>query len=199
MAYVGSAPAACSATVSSEVVVVLPWVPATATTRRPAITAASAAERGSTRRPAAHGLDVLGVVLADRGRDDERVGVGDLVGGVAEVDGRAQRRAAPASVGESVPSLPLTAMPRASMIRAMPDRPAPPMPTKWTRPSRSAGRISSGTGTFTRRSGRPRGRSGPASRRRRAGSAPTAAAPIAASRSASVASAGHGARRPSRW
>ena len=31
MAYDGSAPAACSATVSSEVVVVLPWVPATAT------------------------------------------------------------------------------------------------------------------------------------------------------------------------
>src|SRR6478735_7525608 len=29
-------------------------------------------------------------------------------------------------------------MPRASMIRAMPDMPAPPMPTKWTRPSSSA-------------------------------------------------------------
>ena len=83
----------------------------------------------------AHGLDVLGVVLAHGGGHDERVDVVHLVGGVAEVDGRAevaQRR----SVGESVPSLPLTATPRASMIRAMPDSPAPPMPTKCTRPSR---------------------------------------------------------------
>ena len=32
------------------------------------------------------------------------------------------------------------------MIRAMPDSPAPPIPTKWTRPSRSAGSSSSGTG-----------------------------------------------------
>ena len=42
-------------------------------------------------------------------------------------------------------------MPRASMIRAMPDRPAPPMPTKCTGPSSSAGSSTSGTGTFTGR------------------------------------------------
>ena len=51
MAKDGSAPQCCSATVSSEVVVVLPWVPATATTLRPCITDSSAAERGSSRRP----------------------------------------------------------------------------------------------------------------------------------------------------
>ena len=50
-AYVGSAPAACSATVSREVVVVLPWVPATATTRCPCMTEARPADRGSSRRP----------------------------------------------------------------------------------------------------------------------------------------------------
>ena len=39
-------------------------------------------------------------------------------------------------------------MPRASMIRAMPESPAPPMPTKWTVPSWSAGSSVSGTGTL---------------------------------------------------
>ena len=66
-------------------------------------------------------------------------------------------------------SLPLTGTPRASMIRAMPESPAPPMPTKCTRPSWSAGRSTSGTGTFI---GPPPGSSGRASRRRRAGSGP---------------------------
>ena len=70
---------------SSEVVVVLPCVPATATTRRPAITAASAADRGRTRRPRRTASTVLGVVLADRGRDDDGVGVADLLGRMADV------------------------------------------------------------------------------------------------------------------
>ena len=47
----GSSPAASAAAVSSEVVVVLPWVPATATQRLPAIIAASAVARRSTRSP----------------------------------------------------------------------------------------------------------------------------------------------------
>ena len=51
MANDGSAAQCCSATVSSEVVVVLPCVPATATTWRPRITASSAADRGSSRSP----------------------------------------------------------------------------------------------------------------------------------------------------
>ena len=51
MAKDGSAPQCCRATVSSEVVVVLPWVPATATTTRPCITDSRAAERGSRRSP----------------------------------------------------------------------------------------------------------------------------------------------------
>ena len=47
----GSSPAASAAVMSSEVVVVLPWVPAIATQRRPAIIAASAVARRSTRNP----------------------------------------------------------------------------------------------------------------------------------------------------
>ena len=64
---------------------------------------------------------------------------------------RSARRApgAPSRARDCRASLPLTLMPRASMMRAMPDSPAPPMPTKWTRPSWSAGSSSSGTGTLT--------------------------------------------------
>ena len=49
----GSSPQCCSATVSMDVVVVLPCVPATATLRYPRIRATSATVRGSTRKPRA--------------------------------------------------------------------------------------------------------------------------------------------------
>jgi len=52
----------------------------------------------------------LGVVWPDSGRDDQRVGVAEMP-----------------DAAESVPD---TVIPRASMIRAMPDMPAPPMPVK---------------------------------------------------------------------
>ena len=101
--------------------------------------------RGQRRRPGQHPqtlplrLDVLGVVLTHRRRDDDGVDVA-RPGRRRGRGGRSRRaRAAPASVGESLPSLPLTVMPRASMIRAIPESPAPPMPTKCTRPSRSTG------------------------------------------------------------
>ena len=138
MAYVGSAPAACSATVSSEVVVVLPWVPATATTRRPAITAASAAERGSIRRPRRTASTNSG--LSSRTAvETTTVSASPTCAASWPRWTRAPSSRSACRIGESLPSLPLTATPRASMIRAMPDSPAPPMPTKCTRPSRSAG------------------------------------------------------------
>ena len=58
----GSAPQCWSATVSSDVVVVLPWVPATATTLRPCITEARAAERGSIRSPSRCASTTSGLV-----------------------------------------------------------------------------------------------------------------------------------------
>ncbi len=61
MAYVGSAPQARTAMVSSEVVVVLPWVPATARTRCPAITDFRPAERGRIRRPRARASSTSGL------------------------------------------------------------------------------------------------------------------------------------------
>ena len=49
----GSSPQCCRIEVTIEVVVVLPWVPATAIVRRPVIAAASASDRCSTRSPRA--------------------------------------------------------------------------------------------------------------------------------------------------
>ena len=90
MAYDGSAPAACRATVSSEVVVVLPWVPATATTRRPAITEASAAERGSTRSPGARASTYSGLSSRTAVETTTVSASRDLGGVVADVDGGAE-------------------------------------------------------------------------------------------------------------
>ena len=71
MAYVGSVPLARSAIVSSEVVVVLPWVPATATTRRPDITDFRPADRGGDPKTAGLCLEHLGVVVTGGGGDHD--------------------------------------------------------------------------------------------------------------------------------
>ena len=85
MAYVGSAPAACSATVSSDVVVVLPWVPATARTRRPGHHRGQRRRPGQQPQPLAPGLDYSGLSSRDGRGDDQGVDVADLLGVVAEV------------------------------------------------------------------------------------------------------------------
>ena len=87
----------------------------------PAITDA---ERGRARQqPQARGagLDDLGVVLADRGRDDDGVGVARPARRRGRRAPGRRARAARRGSATSLASLPLTGMPRASMIRAMPD------------------------------------------------------------------------------
>ena len=54
------------------------------------MTAASPAERGSIRSPRRRASSDLGVVLARRGRHDDRVGVTEVGGVVAEVAGHAE-------------------------------------------------------------------------------------------------------------
>src|SRR5580692_7061457 len=124
-----------------EVVVVFPCVPAMAMTRRPAMTEASAAARCSTRIPrrlasASSGLsgrmalDTTSVSPAPRP---------PRLPDACPTCTLAPSAASSSSIAEGIESLPDTGMPRASMIRAMPDMPAPPMPVKCTRPSRTAG------------------------------------------------------------
>ena len=94
----GSAPACSSAVAIIADVVVLPCAPATATASRSTMSAASASDRCSTRRPALTRAGELGVGLPDGGRDDERVDAVDERGVVTDVHvdaGRAQRRAGP--------------------------------------------------------------------------------------------------------
>ena len=81
------------------------------------------AERGSIRRPRATRLDVLGVVLAGRGRDDERVGVADVVGVVAEVHRRAEVAQRVEGRRVVVVAAADRRCPRASMIRAIAGQP----------------------------------------------------------------------------
>ena len=81
---------------------VLPCVPAIATPRRPAITAASAAARRSTRSPRRRASTTSGLVVPDRRRDHDGVDAGpDVVRRVSDVDGRRRGRAAPPAVAES--------------------------------------------------------------------------------------------------
>ena len=67
----GSAPSARSAQTAIAVVVVLPWVPATAISRFSAQSSASRAPRWIGSTPALAGQRQLRVVVADRGRDDD--------------------------------------------------------------------------------------------------------------------------------
>ena len=62
MANDGSSPQCCSATVSIDVVEVLPWVPATAATRRPTVSAASAWARCTTGSPRSRAAASSGLV-----------------------------------------------------------------------------------------------------------------------------------------
>ena len=67
---VGASPAAVSASVVITVVVVLPWVPDTATERAWPISAASASFRGTTGQPERPRPIELGMIRRDRGGHD---------------------------------------------------------------------------------------------------------------------------------
>src|SRR6266508_2110911 len=133
----GSRPACCRIRVAIEVVVVLPCVPAIAIVRRPAMAAARASERCSTRSPRA------------RASTSSRWSAGiaveyTTVSTPSRLDGSCRMWMVPpsarsaASAGQSRSSLPETGMPRVSSNRASPLMPTPPTPIRCTRPSSSA-------------------------------------------------------------
>ena len=168
----GSSPQACSATVTIEVVVVLPWVPAMAMGWRPAITALSASARvhtGSPRRRASTTSGFVGGIAVDATTTD--------------AGGSPSRHSIPwptctcapsarsaESRRDSFASLPETGTPCASMSRASADMPAPPMPMRCTRVTPSSeGAI---------RSPLPRAPCRPGARLRRVRRAPTPRGPF---------------------
>ncbi len=140
MTYEGSAPLCRRIVVIIEVVVVLPCVPVTAIPCRSSITLASADERCSTRSPRCRAATSSGL----SGRiavETTTVSASPTCAASCPTCTVAPAAASSASSGESAESLPDTGTPRASMIRAMPDMPAPPMAMKCTfpRPERGTG------------------------------------------------------------
>ena len=95
----GSAPQCWAAIVSIEVVVVLPCVPATATPRKPAITAARASARDTTGIPRAWAPTTSGLVGLDRRRDDHDVRALDVGRRRGRPARRCPARAAPPAAG----------------------------------------------------------------------------------------------------
>ena len=129
----GSSPQCCSATVSIDVVEVLPAVPVTAASRRPAVSAASACARCTTGRPRSRAAASSG--LLSRIADDTTTvagAAGRWAASCPTATSAPSARSA-STVRESFASEPDTAAPLASRIRAMPLIPAPPMPIRCTR------------------------------------------------------------------
>ena len=127
---VGASPAAVNASVVITVVVVLPWVPDTATDRAPPIKPASACFRGHHRQPERASPRELRMSGRDRRRHDDRAGTFQVRGIVPLPDTRAHGGEVGRTIGSE--SHPLTTTPRRQAISASALMPAPPIPTKWT-------------------------------------------------------------------
>ena len=140
----GSNPLCCNATMSIDVVVVLPWVPVTISVVCPAISLASTTGRRITGMPRRRASTSSGLVLGiaacvvttavgppgSRSSDDSSCPM--------RID--APRARSATTPRDSLASEPDTRPPRSSRMRAMPDMPAPPMPTMCTRCS-SSGKV----------------------------------------------------------
>ena len=121
----GSSPQCCSATISIDVVVVLPWVPVTISVRWPAISLASTAGRSTTGMPrrrasTSSGL-VFGIaawVVITRGR--RRPAADPATTRRGRCGSARPGRAARSTPRDSLASEPDTSPPRSSRMRAMP-------------------------------------------------------------------------------
>src|SRR3954452_9177989 len=136
MANDGSSRQCCSATVSTDVVDVLPCVPAMQATRWPSISPASACARRSTGIPAARAAASSGLVsliAVETTTADGGSAKADRFSALWPTNSSAPWARSDSSARDSLASEPDTKAPRASRIRAMPDMPAPPIPIRWAR------------------------------------------------------------------
>src|SRR4030095_13406586 len=81
---VGSMPPASSIAAIIEVVVVLPWVPATAIVDCIRISSASISARRTRRKAPLRGRLDLGIIFTDRGRADHDGGIAKIVRALAD-------------------------------------------------------------------------------------------------------------------
>ena len=129
---VGSKPATSKMLANMLAVVVLPWLPATATPRRERISSASIAPRGSTGMPScrarAHSTLSGPTALVATTRSASATASARWPMRTAK-----PRRASRSVAAERETSEPLTAWPSRASTSAMPHMPAPPMPMQWMR------------------------------------------------------------------
>src|SRR5690606_15916717 len=116
--------------------------------RRSTVTEASAAARGNIRIPLRRANWTSGL-FSRIAVDTTTVSAVPTFDASCPTYTSAPSARSAARTPDSLASLPETGMPRARRIRAMPLMPAPPTPTKWTRPSFSAGTTRSGGETIT--------------------------------------------------
>lgn len=128
----GSRPQPRTVVVSMAVVDVFPTVPATATARRPAMTEASAVARCRTGNPSRRASRISGLA-SSIALDTTTVRASPNCAASWPTRTEAPRARSAAVCCDSRASLPDTRAPRASMMRAMPLMPTPPIPTKCTR------------------------------------------------------------------
>ena len=130
---VGSSPAASSSVATSDVVVVLPWVPETATHCLSRISSASISARRTTgmRRARAATTSGLSRLTADETTTTAAWPRFALSWPIAIVAPFSRSRL---TLALSERSEPWTVWPRLMSTSAMPDMPMPPMPTKWMGP-----------------------------------------------------------------
>ena len=133
MRKLGRSPASTRMSASIDVVVVLPWVPDTATHRRHAAMAASASARLQHHAGPGAGPRDLGVGVGDGGRDRHQLGAAHVGGVVADVHLHPAGGQSLEWSGELFRSLPVTRWPMAASTDAMALMPAPPTPTTWIR------------------------------------------------------------------
>ena len=136
---VGSSLAASSSAAISEVVVVLPWVPATAIAhlRRISSPSISARRTTGTRAPRAASTSGLSALTADDTTTTPQSPRLLARWPIATLMPSPRRRS---MLAFSARSEPCTRWPRLCRTSAMPLMPMPPMPTKWMPPA-SIGRV----------------------------------------------------------
>ena len=139
MTYPGSAPAWRSTVVTIEVVVVLPCVPEIAIPCLPSMIEASTVARCTILIPRRLASTSSGLSSRMAEGVVTTVSASPTLAAAWPTWTTAPSAASSSSCAEVARSLPDTATPRASRMRAIPDIPAPPMPTKCTRPSWATG------------------------------------------------------------
>ena len=128
----GSRPPARSAVQTSAVVVLLPWVPATATTRLPVASSLQASSRFQTARPVARAA-ATSTFVSPYALERMTTSAPATFRASNERKTRAPASASDSASGHVPRSEPETVSPRASSSRATADMPMPPTPTMWKR------------------------------------------------------------------